>query len=77
MDMLLNETEGEVMDWEDFTPDFETDPEDCGEVEPDDHLESDYDDRYCLDNYEDDGEALASCGWGTDEDYGCYGGEEW
>ncbi len=22
-----------------------------------------------------DGDALASAGWGTDEDYGCYGGE--
>ena len=21
--------------------------------------------------------ALASAGWGTDEDYGCYGGEDW
>lgn len=25
----------------------------------------------------DDGEALASAGMGTDEDYGCYGGDEW
>ena len=24
-----------------------------------------------------DGDALASCGFGTDEDYGCYGGDEW
>ena len=24
-----------------------------------------------------DADALASAGWGTDEDYGCYGGEEW
>lgn len=30
------------------------------------------------DNFSDDGEALASIGWGTDEDYGCYdGGDEW
>lgn len=21
--------------------------------------------------------ALASCGWGNDEDYGCYGGDDW
>lgn len=32
--------------------------------------------------YEDDGDwmdavALASAGWGTDEDYGYYGGDEW
>ena len=25
----------------------------------------------------DDADALASAGWGTDEDYGCYGGDEW
>ena len=25
----------------------------------------------------DDGEALASAGFGTDEDYGYYGGDEW
>ena len=24
-----------------------------------------------------DGDALASVGWGTDEDYGYYGGEDW
>ena len=24
-----------------------------------------------------DSDALASAGWGTDEDYGCYGGGEW
>ena len=34
------------------------------------------------DNYDEsmDGDhesALASAGWGTDEDYGCYGGEDW
>jgi len=39
--------------------------------------ESDYD----YDDYDDsmDGDhesALASCGWGTDEDYGCYG-DDW
>jgi chromosome segregation ATPase len=25
----------------------------------------------------DHGSALASAGWGTDEDYGCYGGEDY
>ena len=29
-----------------------------------------------LDNFEDDGEALASAGMGTDEDYGDFGGED-
>jgi len=28
------------------------------------------------DDYSDDGDALASAGWGTDEDYGYYGGDE-
>ena len=27
-------------------------------------------------DYYDDAEALASAGWGTDEDYGCYNGED-
>jgi hypothetical protein len=31
-------------------------------------------DQYQMD-YEDDGDALASAGWGTDEDYGYYGEE--
>jgi hypothetical protein len=28
------------------------------------------------DDFSDDGDALASAGWGTDEDYGYYGGDE-
>ena len=27
--------------------------------------------------FEDDGDALASAGFGTDEDYGYFGGDEW
>jgi hypothetical protein len=40
----------------------------------DDHLESDYEDRSedGLSDVEADAMTLASCGWGTDEDYGCY-----
>ena len=39
-------------------------------------------DRNEVDDYDEsmDGDhesALASAGWGTDEDYGCYGGEDW
>jgi hypothetical protein len=30
-----------------------------------------------VDDCYDEGEALASAGFGTDEDYGCYYGEEW
>ena len=35
----------------------------------------DEDERTVFDMY-DDAEALASAGWGIDEDYGCYGGED-
>lgn len=34
--------------------------------------DEDYEGRY-IDDYSDDAEALASAGWGTDEDYGFYG----
>jgi len=37
-----------------------------------DELERDHDEAYEPD-YEDDGDALASAGFGTDEDYGYYG----
>lgn len=51
-----------------------------GEVEEDgDRSERDYadyeDDRTTFD-MSDDADALASCGWGTDEDYGYFGGED-
>lgn len=32
---------------------------------------------YGPDDLSDDGDALASAGWGTDEDYGYYGGDEY
>jgi len=35
------------------------------------------DEGYQMSDVEADADALASCGWGTDEDYGCYGGDEW
>lgn len=38
--------------------------EDCGDMEPSEDMDGDHE------------SALASCGWGTDEDYGCYGGED-
>jgi hypothetical protein len=42
------------------------------ESDTDDEDEDDYERRY-IDDYSDDAEALASAGWGTDEDYGFYG----
>jgi hypothetical protein len=51
--------------------------EDRDTVETDPCYEED--DRTAFDMYDDsaaDADALASAGWGTDEDYGCYGGED-
>ena len=46
------------------------------EDEDEDEAESDYwNDVASQGEY--DGDALASAGFGTDEDYGCYGGDEW
>jgi len=51
------------------------------EVAAEHSLVLDYDEVYADDG--DDGmdgdhaSALASCGFGTDEDYGCYGGGDW
>jgi len=39
------------------------------------HLNQDEEEPYSADDYSDDAEALASAGWGTDEDYGYYGDE--
>jgi hypothetical protein len=46
-----------------------------------------YDEGYCDESYDDDyyddsmdgdhESGLASAGWGTDEDYGFYGGDDW
>jgi len=47
------------------------------ELEAELYYEDYYDD--CEDNYTDveaDANTLASCGWGTDEDYGYFGGED-
>ena len=38
-------------------------------------LEQEYEDNYS--DVEADADTLASAGWGTDEDYGDFGGEDW
>ena len=43
------------------------------ELDEEDTLDEDYDDSMDGDH----ASALASAGWGTDEDYGYYGGEEY
>lgn len=48
------------------------DNDDYVEIDENDWSEP-YDD---LDNLLDDAEALASAGWGTDEDYGYFGGDD-
>ena len=45
-------------------------------VEPEEEEPYDYWNDIASDG-EADGDALASAGVGTDEDYGCYGGDEW
>lgn len=47
------------------------DPDDSS-LEP----ETDNEGDQFLSDAEADADALASCGFGTDEDYGCYGGDE-
>lgn len=62
-----------------FTPFF------SGAVDSEDYWEGDDTEEDFGDDYEDgylsdaeaDADALASCGWGTDEDYGYFGGDEW
>ena len=54
------------------------DLEDFYSVDSDPNGDGDYDPSYDDDSFDDsmDGDAesaLASAGWGTDEDYGCYG----
>lgn len=39
------------------------------------HEEADEPDQF-LSDAEADADALASAGWGTDEDYGCFGGDD-
>ena len=42
-----------------------------------DAVEIDSDDGYQMTDVEADADALASAGYGTDEDYGCFGGDQW
>ena len=53
---------------EEFQTEEDSDAELCEECEYED-------DRTAFD-MSDDADALASAGWGTDEDYGYYGGED-
>lgn len=56
------------------------DPENNGELQPPEFGDGDDEpDTQCGDNSLDDGEALASAGFGTDEDYGDFGGggDDW
>lgn len=54
---------------------FEGEDEDEDSSSEDDAEGWEYEDDCPLDG--DAESALASCGWGTDEDYGYFGGEEW
>lgn len=65
----LHELEGEIADFED-TYDYDSWADEEADTEWDRIREEiKYNDLY------DDGQALASAGWGTDEDYGYYSDE--
>ena len=55
VELVLSNIRLQLVEWKDEQTD----------EQPDDHLES----NYSPDNYMEDGDALASAGWGTDEDY--------
>ena len=46
------------------------------EVDEDEEYDDEPSDGF-RDDVEADADTLASAGYGTDEDYGCFGGEEW
>lgn len=50
-------------------------PESEMEIQDAQDMEDDEQDQFLHDG-EADGDALASAGFGTDEDYGCFGGDE-
>ena len=52
----------------------ETDPVDVQQV-VDNYW--DFEDEFLGNDFSDDADALASAGWGTDEDYGYYGEEDY
>lgn len=51
--------------------------EDIYEADADDDFDADGTEPIESHDLSDDGDALASAGWGTDEDYGYDGGDEW
>ena len=58
---------------EDYYPTEARDDDDYCEDTYEDDEQGCINDPLCNPDYEDDGEALASAGFGTDEDYGYYG----
>jgi len=69
-----------IPDPEDFEEMFEhiDDPQELN-FDDDDYVEieeEDYNEPHYGDNFLDDAEALASAGWGTDEDYGYFGEDD-
>jgi hypothetical protein len=60
------ELDAEMREWEDGE-----------EIDPADDFSYEYEGDPGADGDWMDANALASAGWGTDEDYGYYGGDEW
>lgn len=68
---IMNVEPEDTMISDPFLDEVQVDETDLEDYDVDDIINS-------LDNYDDDAEALASAGWGTDEDYGCFsGGDDW
>ena len=53
------------------------DDDDYVEIEDEDYEADPYQGAFIEDSYLDDAEAFASAGWGTDEDYGYLGGDDY
>lgn len=71
---------GAMADEADLLPDPEPEDLDCEEESEEEESEEEgYDEEWdgFRSDAEADGDALASAGWGTDEDYGCYGDGDW
>lgn len=66
---------GAMADEADLLPDPEPEDLDCEEESEEGEGDEEWD-GFNSDG-EADADALASAGWGTDEDYGCYGDGDW
>lgn len=68
---IMTNPQEEIMSYDPFLDDVQIDETEIEDYDVEEIMNS-------LDNYDDDAEVLASAGWGTDEDYGYFGGgDDW